>query len=84
MRKGARPVTDRTPFTPTVGEEYKGPSGMRVKCLEIVEDELPSARLISLGSGWTFTARSISRNPDGSIEWWYSYGGHFKDEEDTP
>ncbi len=84
MRKGQRPAADREPFTPAVGEIYRGPSGMKIRCLAIVEDELPTARLISLGSGWTFTARSISQNPDGSIEWWYSYDGKFADEEDTP
>ena len=63
-------------FAPVEGEEYENAGGGRYYCDKCYSD---SARMINVVSGWSCLAHRIVRYEDGTIEWDYSTGGHFKD-----
>ena len=64
------------PFLPTVGEVYKNKGGGTYRCVKIYS--IRDVRMINVNSGWEFTAHTIQRYPDGTIEWDYSTDGRWK------
>lgn len=63
-------------FTPTEGEIYENAGGGHYLCLTVLSDW--EAKVQNTVSGWTCYAHGIVRYDDGTIEWDYSSGGHFK------
>lgn len=80
--KAEREVTmKRELFTPTVGKTYRNQGGGTYICTRVsVWDGLPTMR--NTASGWTLTAHGIGIYEDGTIDWDYSTGGYFADEEE--
>ena len=74
----------RTKFTPEVGKIYQNQSGGTFRCLEVVG--LPfenKAILQNTESLWTFQANGCGMYDDGTIDWGYSTGGYFAEEEEA-
>ncbi len=63
-------------FTPTEGEVYQLRRGGRYRCKRVKSS--CCALLERESDGWNLTAHGIVKNPDGTIEWGYSTGGHWE------
>lgn len=72
----------RTKFTPKKGKIYKNAGGGSFRCLR-AGGFLPefNAEMQNTASGWTFTARGCGMYENGTIDWDYSVGGRFAEEE---
>ena len=69
-------ITEPIPFTPVVGKIYHNHGGGDFRCLR--SDLLSPPMFQNIKSGWTFKVRNVRRYPDGSIDWAWSFGGHFE------
>lgn len=62
-------------FTPTEGEVYELRTGGRYRCEQV---KAPGCAVMEReNDGWNLVAHGLMQNPDGTIEWDYSTGGHW-------
>ena len=66
---------ERKRFSPTTGTHYMNCNGLEYVCLYVSVDG--SALMQAVKSKWTFTAIDIGMYNDGTIDWAYSRGGYF-------
>lgn len=69
----------REKFTPKVGEIYRNQGGGTFRCLWASGDRLGEAQMQNIASGWTLDAHGCGIYEDGTMDWDYSTGGHFRE-----
>lgn len=62
-------------ITPERGKIYKNKGGGKFLCIRSCNN---NAVMQNVASKWTFNANGVVQYADGTIEWDYSTGGHFK------
>lgn len=67
---------NRKPFKPIQGNTYTNRGDANAKYLCIQDCDLSIMQNVS--SGWTFIAHGVGIYEDGTIDWDYSTGGHFR------
>lgn len=65
-------------FNPVIGETYTNRGGGTFRCLWSSDAD---ADFINTKSGWKFQAHGCRLYDDGTIEWDYSTGGYFVEED---
>lgn len=65
-------------FSPKVGKTYTNNGGGTFRCLQSFGAD---ADFINTKSGWRFQAHGCRLYDNGTIEWDYSTGGYFEEEE---
>ena len=75
----ANTKTQRTPFSPEVGQIYSlaSESGGEFYCERLQHGSAFNAWLVNVRSGWRFLAHGVGIYPDGRIDWDYSTDGRF-------
>jgi len=69
-------------ITPVVGRTYRNAAGGDYTCVELLADERPVGGILRrVSDGYTLRAHDICENPDGTVCWAYSTGGHWPDME---
>lgn len=72
----------RKPYKPQIGEIYQNHGGGEFICRKSWRiGQETRARMENTRSSWSFEARDVRIYEDGSIDWAYSVGGKFADEE---
>ena len=71
---------NRKPFTPQPGALYINHGGGKYKCIG-TPDQTGAVPMMNALSGWILNAHGVGIYDDDSIDWDYSTGGHFKDEQ---
>ena len=69
---------NREPFDPYPGRIYENEGGGQFICI-VSGDDINSAIMKNISSGWTFTAHGIGVYENGKIDWNHSTGGYFDD-----
>lgn len=65
-------------FSPEVGKTYTNNGGGTFRCLKSFGAD---AAFINEKSGWKFQAHGCRLYDNGTIEWDYSTGGYFEEED---
>ncbi len=75
----ANTKTQRTPFSPEVGQIYSlaSESGGEFYCERLQHGSAFTAWMVNVRSGWRFLAHGVGIYPDGRIDWDYSTDGRF-------
>ena len=72
-------------FVPVIGMVYRNHNGNQYLCIEVEVSGLPwasTATFRRIPDGWTLKAHGIMyRKSDDTIEWNYSTGGHWPDQQ---
>ena len=68
----------RENFDPYPGRIYENNGGGQFICI-VGGDDINSAIMKNISSGWTFTAHGIGIYENGTIDWNHSTGGYFDD-----
>ena len=77
-------MSKRTSFTPRVGKIHQNQSGGTFRCLAVVgSDDEHNVIMQNTKSLWTFQANGCAIYEDGTIDWDYSTGGHFGNEDES-
>ena len=70
-------------ITPVVGRTYRNAAGGDYTCVELLTDEHPVGGVLRrVSDGYMLRAHDICENPDGTVYWAYSTGGHWSDDEE--
>ncbi len=70
-------------ITPVVDRIYRNAAGGDYICVELLTDERPVGGVLRrVSDGYTLRAHDICENPDGTVYWAYSTGGHWPDDGD--
>lgn len=82
--KATAPASSRSTvkhIVPVVGRTYRNAAGGDYICVELLLDERPVGGVLRrVSDGYTLRAHDICENPDGTVYWAYSTGGHWPDD----